>query len=170
MITDDGVAMKRIRRNGDKYVLDTGQSPRGFRGVVHIVWTGTPLREEAMSVERLARLPIVDADDVDDEWYDLLVARKLMPKREVDDSDAEETTIESARRTEDERFGDFESHMAAGLDIVTSMAGSGWGLVDHAPEANRDFEWPCDAMEWIGFVTTFVIIFVLPALLALVWG
>jgi hypothetical protein len=155
-----GRIIKTIRRDGDSFILDTGKSPKGFQGVVNIVWTGNPLREEAMSVDRLARLPGVD--DVDDEWYDLLVEKGLMPGREVD---AEETAIASTRRIEDERFADFECHLASGLDIVTSMAGSGWGL-EKANGPSSSFEWPVGVYEWAGFCFGLILFFGIAAGLA----
>jgi len=60
-------------KQGDGFLATKGKSPRGFRGVLVVVYTGkTPddIKEEAQSVQSLKKLEQVDS--VPEEWAEAL--------------------------------------------------------------------------------------------------
>jgi hypothetical protein len=76
----------------DSYILLTGESPRGFRGVLYAAWHGHAIDsfdETVLSVAQLAAMTPVEIADVPDEWYNafsnvsgLFAARKPVAEPE----------------------------------------------------------------------------------------
>lgn len=70
-----------IYRDGDKVVVDTGQAPRQFQGVLSIVYAGTSaesLAEEVYPTDQLRALPTLETQSLKPDMRDRLVELGLL--------------------------------------------------------------------------------------------
>lgn len=108
-----------LYRDGDSYVLATGESPKGFKGFLFITWTGpTPdaLGENVTPLEDLKKLEKVE--DVPDEWRSAFIDKGLLKPEPV-------KPVKRKKRRKVSEADEFVGHMAAGTDPVTAAVVSG---------------------------------------------
>ena len=139
-----------IYKEGDGYILATGESPKEFKGVLFVVWEGSidNLTEGVRTLDQLKKLE--ETDDIPDEWLDALAdaAGVCLESFDRDDSEPEtepepvptssrvrKTTRrqgKSARRQSkasaarrDTPMDEFIGHCAVGTDPITAAVASG---------------------------------------------
>lgn len=111
---------QQIYRDGDRYVALTGKCPKGFKDVLFVTFTGpdaSSVTEGVMGKDELAQMESVD--EAPEDWSDAFEAVGIKRRKR--------STFPSSVRpprydTEEEFFG----HVAAGTDLFTAAAVSGY--------------------------------------------
>lgn len=109
----------KFYKDGDGYLMATGECPKGFEGVVYVVWTGEPgkLKEGVRTAGQLKQLEEVHG--VDRDWLDAF-AEVAGPAEK-----AEAKRVARAAAQRKSSMDEFIAHCAAGTDFVTAAAASG---------------------------------------------
>jgi len=129
---------QKFYREGDGYLMVTGESPKGFKGILFVVWEGDidDLKEGVRTLDQLKDLE--EVDDIDWEWYQAFAQRAGFdpePKHvEVEKPKRKKTRANSRRR--DAPLVEYVAHCAAGLDPVTAAVAS--GVMDSPQEECED--------------------------------
>lgn len=158
----------------DEYLINTGESPKGFKGVLVVVRDERGV-ESAKPVAQLG--PEVDPHDIPEAIYKAWVDKGLAPAltgndeaEYADDHEVVEYSTEPEPEPEparpkrkpkrkykskeqmDDEHASYVCHVAAGLDHMTACAASGFlhDDVDHEP---LDWEPPAGLIEWAGFLS-----------------
>lgn len=61
-------------RDGDKYIVLTGESPKGFTGYLFAAFAGPDARsveEGVISLDDLNKMESIEGDDIPDDWADM---------------------------------------------------------------------------------------------------
>jgi len=68
--------------DGENYALVTGESPKGFSGILFAAWRGTKvsLEETIVTIPELSSMKQVQAADVPDDWYNVFANRTKLFK------------------------------------------------------------------------------------------
>jgi len=114
--------IRQFYRDGDKFLMTTGECPKGFKGSLFVVWEGPidALKEGVKTQEQLKELEKVD--DIDKEWLDAFAKAAGFDAEPVQKSEPK-PAVPSARR--DTQMDEFLGHCAVGTDPITAAAASG---------------------------------------------
>lgn len=116
--------MKGFYYSNNEYVFCTGKSPQGFKNVVFIIWScANGVWKEGITPSNRLGTKIQDSDVPDDVWNAVAQASNLFQEREA----------------EDDKFLNYVSHVASGLDIATSCAASGFIWDDEPQKHNTKY-------------------------------
>ncbi len=131
--------MKRtFYKDGDKYIMATDECPKGFKGVLFVVWEGEidSLKEGVRTPDQLKKLERVD--EVDREWLNAF-AQAAGFDAEPDERATTKPKVEPAPSRRDTPLDEFVGHCAVGTDPLTAAVVS--GLFD-APRRKRKRDEP----------------------------
>lgn len=105
-------------KDGNKFLLNTGESPKGFEKVLFVVWSGgiDNLKEDIRTTDQLEKLEKIN--EVPDEWLDAFAAAAhiTLPKPK-----AKAPKPAPTRRQQTNVFVD---HLAAETDLVSAAVDS----------------------------------------------
>jgi hypothetical protein len=139
-------------KDGDNFLMATGESPKGFEKVLFVVWEGSidNLKEGVRTTEQLKKLEKVHVDEIDC-WADAFAKASGVVIQKATKRKAGST---SARR--DTPLDEFVGHCAAGTDVVTAAVVS--GIIDEQSkpselQPNEAFHacvvWACIAASFV---------------------
>lgn len=114
-------------KDGDNFLMATGESPKGFEKALFVVWEGEidNLKEGIRTTEQLQKLE--KTNDIPDIWLDAFVAASgLVIQKAVKPKAAPSPS----RR--DAPLDEFVGHLTAGTDVVTAAVVS--GIIDEQQE------------------------------------
>lgn len=138
-------------RDGDKYLVLTGESPKDFKDFLFICFKGdTPasVKEDVVTRDDLPKLTKVA--DVPDDWADAFEAAGIeMPEVEVVEPPKRRA---SKRQKQDELV----SHLAAGTDLYTAAVVSGVWEDEQPQEVDEKVQQDAAMVGTIIFAATFL--------------
>lgn len=153
-----------VYKNGDGYILVTGESPKEFKDYLFVVWEGPidGLTEGVKTRDELKQLE--QADEVPDEWIDAFVdatavcldhLRGCDPAPEPAESSPRRSARRAAPARRDNEMDEFIGHCAAGTDPITAAVAS--GVFDYGHETESTFNpgvfWACMLFSAIVYAT-----------------
>jgi hypothetical protein len=124
--------MKRtFYKEGDRYIMATGECPPAFKGIMFVVWEGKlgALKEGVKTLDQLKKLE--EVDEIPEKWLDAFAgAAKLDLDSHKPKPEAKHTRAAPSKR--DTPLDEFVGHCAAGTDSITAAVVS--ELFDEPPE------------------------------------
>ena len=127
---------RKFYRDGDGYLMVTGERPNGFKGILFVVWEGDidDLKEGVRTLDQLKDLE--EVHDIDWEWYQAFAERAgFDPEHEPVEKPKRKSARTNSRRR-DTPLVEYVAHCAAGIDPITAAVAS--GVMDSPQEERED--------------------------------
>lgn len=150
-----------VYKNGDGYILVTGESPKEFKDYLFVVWEGPidGLTEGVKTRDELKKLE--RADEVPDKWIDAFAdaADVCLDALYRHDPEPEpEAPVRRVRKAtaapRDDQMDEFVMHCAVGTDPITAAVASGVFDNEHETECNFNpgVFWACVLFSAVVYV------------------